>query len=103
MKPKLISDIELAFPAHVIGKYLPVWETIPDEFRNYRSPWCHHAQAAFSGKFDAAFTLRDGVDIKLASRHLRACLSSYEPKHEHKIAGVAYLMSLWFEIVEESA
>ena len=41
--------------------------------------------------------IKQGISLSLALRHLGACLSSWEPKHEHKTAGVAYLMSLWFE------
>lgn len=55
-KPTEISDVQLAFPASVIG-------------------------------------------TQKVHRHISACLGSYEPKHEHKIAGVAYLLSLWFEPV----
>jgi hypothetical protein len=32
--------------------------------------------------------------------HLKAIMGSFQPKHEHKTAGVAYLMSLWFEAVQ---
>lgn len=102
MKPVAISDVELAFPANVIGKLLPEWNAIPAEFRERRSPWCRIAGDAFAGvnsKIEIA--LRSGIDRSLATRHLRACMGSFEPKHEHKIAGVAYLLSLWFELVEE--
>lgn len=102
MKPVAISDVELAFPAHVIGKLLPEWSAIPAEFREQQSPWCHIAANAFSGvNSKVEIALRPGIDRNLATRHLRACMGSYEPKHEHKIAGVAYLLSLWFELVEE--
>ena len=36
------------------------------------------------------------IDPEAVNRHTRACLRSFEPRHEHKIAGVAYLLSLWF-------
>lgn len=103
MKPKQISDVELAFPAHVIGTLLPTWDAIPVEFRERRSPWYRVVEDIFGGRFEGDVETVDGIDAKLAGRHLRACLSSYEPKHEHKIAGVAYLMSLWFKIVEKKS
>lgn len=40
---------------------------------------------------------REGVDQTLAIRHLRCVIGSFQPKHEHKEAAAAYLMSLWFE------
>jgi hypothetical protein len=43
------------------------------------------------------FVVREGVDAKAAWRHCAALLRSFEPKHEHKEAGVAYLMSQYFE------
>jgi hypothetical protein len=36
------------------------------------------------------------VDGELAIRHLQVIQASFEPKHEHKEAAVAYLASLWF-------
>lgn len=40
---------------------------------------------------------KEGVDPDKAMRHLAACMRSFEPKHEHKMAGVACLMATWFE------
>jgi hypothetical protein len=45
------------------------------------------------------FVPHEGIDPAKAMRHLRAILGSFEPKHEHKEAGVAYLMSQWFKEV----
>ena len=44
--------------------------------------------------------LKDGIDGKLAIRHLGAIQGSFAPKHEHKMAAVAYLASLWFNDVD---
>lgn len=38
----------------------------------------------------------EGVDGNDAYRQLGAIMGSYQPQHVHKIAGVAYLASLWF-------
>jgi hypothetical protein len=43
---------------------------------------------------------KEGIDRSVAMRHLKCIMSSWEPQHEHKTAGVAYLMSLWFEKFE---
>lgn len=79
---------------------LPPWKDIPTQFRARSSsePWCHFVSDWFFDGTDAArMVARPGVDRRLAFRHLRAVMRSHEPKHEHKIAGVAYLCSLWFE------
>ena len=49
---------------------------------------------------ETTFDTRDGVDIKRALRHISACMRSFQPKHEHKVAGVAYLLDLFFEKIE---
>jgi len=41
-------------------------------------------------------TVNPKIDSQLAWRHIMTCLKSFEPKHEHKMAGVGYLLSLWF-------
>ena len=48
----------------------------------------------------ATFKAKDGVDNKKAMAAISAILRSFDPKHEHKEAGVAYLFSEWFEEVK---
>jgi len=43
---------------------------------------------------------KEGIDPQMAFRHIKACLGDWGPKHEHKFAGCAYLLSLWFDDVE---
>lgn len=38
-----------------------------------------------------------GVDRYKALRHIHYILGSWEPKHEHKEAGAAFLFNEWFE------
>lgn len=100
-KPHPVSDVQQAFPAN-LGTLLPAWSEIPEEFRRDRTPWNDFASRAFFG-FKQRYkisTPRDGVDIQAAYRHIRTLLGSYEPKHEHKEAAVAWLLSLWFETIE---
>lgn len=97
---KEIDDAQFAFPATVIGHLLPEWEDIPEEFRKDKSEWCKVPNDWFSGFIvSPAFLPKPGIEAPKAYRHLQACMRSYEPKHQHKIAGVAYLLSQWFEIV----
>ena len=48
---------------------------------------------------ETRFVPKTGIDEAAAKAHLRAILASFEPKHEHKEAGCAYLLSKWFEDV----
>ena len=92
--------MQLAFPAHV-ADLMPQHHEIPDQFHDSRNTWVQFQRKwFFSGlPADTAFTLREGIDGPTAVRHLQAIQRSFEPKHEHKEAAVAYLASLWFESV----
>jgi len=102
-EPVRIDDVELAFPAHVVGKLLPAYNLIPDEFKRSHNPWSKLVDTWFAcGLKDGQVpTVRTEFDKEKAWRHLRACMGSYEPRHEHKTAGVAYLMSIWMEPLPE--
>jgi hypothetical protein len=102
MKPKKVSDVELAFPAQVMH-LLPKWEDIPEEFKNDNTNWNSLVSEWFFGGLSGKFIPKEGIDLKMAMRHLQACMHSYQPKHEHKEAGVAYLMSQWFEKFERKS
>ena len=103
MKPQAVSDITIAFPAHVVGKLLPFWNEIPEEFREEQDQYSRHVYRWFYHGIDKRqWKPRDGIDPEIAWRHLQACMGSFEPKHEHKIAGVAWLMSQWFDLPEEN-
>lgn len=103
MEPKEVSDAMLAFPGSVIEEgLLPAWEDIPEDFKDHYNPWCRDVQALFfKGSTKRPLRAKDGVSPEKMSRHISACLRSYQPKHEHKEAGVAWLLSQWTEVVEE--
>ena len=84
-------------------KNLPRLEDIPDKFlKNWTSEyWCKIAESWFFGTLKELPTVKEELDSNDVYRALRAILVSFEPKHEHKIAGVGYLMSRWCEKKEE--
>jgi hypothetical protein len=47
------------------------------------------------------FYPREGVDPEKAFRAIKATLGSFAPKHQHKEAAVAYMLSCWFAKVED--
>ena len=91
-----------AFPAIVIGKYLPMKGDIPEEFWGWHNPWAELVRRWFYKGLSTPPAFREGIDSSSAMLHLDVCIHSYEPKHEHKTAGGAYLMSLWCEDSEVS-
>lgn len=100
-QPKEVSQVELAFPANVIGKFLPPKDDIPEEYwdghemTRLASHWFYHGLKGYT------FVPKEGVDRTKALRQIGACLGSFEPKHEHKEAGVGYLLDLFFKEIKE--
>jgi len=98
-----VTDVELAFPAKGVER-LPAWDDIPEDYRAERNPRCHFVQEWFMlGLKNPNIVPKEGVDKEKALRHIHAIMGSYGPKHEHKIAGVAYLIDQWFEKFEGEA
>jgi hypothetical protein len=100
MLPKDVNDVTFAFPANV-DEYLPKMEDIPQEYcsRNSKSKWVPLFNILFyGGETDKMWiTSKEGIDAGKAGRHIMCIMKSYQPKHEHKLAGVLYLMDMWFE------
>lgn len=98
-QPMVVDDVLYAFPGH-LDRLLPKWEDIPEEFRNMnlRTEWNKFVRDWFFKGWptDRNLYSRDDVDSEAAFRHLHTIMRSFEPKHEHKEAGVAWLMSRWF-------
>lgn len=93
-KPAAVSNVDVAFPTDV-RKLLPPYSEVPDDFKRFNGNERVRLAASLfcsGGKLPAT---KPGIDRVAATRHLQVCLSSWEPKHEHKEAGVAYLLSLW--------
>lgn len=91
-----VSDLDMAFGGGT-RDLMPAWEDIPKEFKDGHGMWNKFMRNWFySGLASYDLKPRDGVDVTKALRHLKTILRSFEPKHEHKEADVAYLASLWF-------
>ena len=94
--PKEVSDVDIAFGGRAM-ELLPLMDEIPDEFQKDSNQYNRFISKIFyNGSKGLEVIPHPGIDTKMAFRHLAAILKSYEPKHEHKIAGCAYLSSLWF-------
>ena len=102
--PTPVSDVQVAFPAGALD-LMPSWEeceaalaALPDggeQWREFQARWFFNGLPATT-----TFDLAEGVDGATALRHLKVIQGSFEPKHEHKEAAVAYLASRWFTSVE---
>ena len=103
-QPTVIDDVLFAFPGH-LDRLLPEWDDIPDDFKNPRNEWCVFVHDWFFNGWpeDRDLFSREDVEPEMAYRHLPTILMSYEPKHEHKMAGVAWLMSRWYAALRPKA
>lgn len=87
-----VTDAELAFST---DKLLPEWEQIPDEFKR-GNVYTKLVEALMFNRPlpNTQMVLNEGVTSENLNRCVRAHLQSFGPKHEHKIAGVGYMISL---------
>lgn len=89
-------------------KHMPKYETLPDDFKRHNgNDYCKAVSGWFYGGAKGTpdgliidgvkFTAKPGVDRAKALAAIRAVLGSFEPKHEHKEAACAFMLSEWFE------
>ena len=101
--PPEVTDVDLAFCGKAM-EILPDMNEIPKEFKGFNNnKWSKIVSEWFysGGKIKKA-TPKKGVDKDHALRAIQCVLGSFSPKHEHKMAGAAYLLSEWFEEFEIS-
>lgn len=91
-----ICDVSIVFGT---TEGLPDYQSVPQEFKRHNgTPWNGLVSKIFFGGIKGLqFTPQEGIDASKAWRHIKALLVSFEPKHEHKEAGCAYLMSQYFK------
>lgn len=86
-----ITDVEVAFSTM---RFLPPREVIPDSFWEGNT-YTGLADAIFFGWALPALSIdiKDGIGPEALRRCVEAHLQSWGPQHEHKIAGVGYMIS----------
>ena len=97
-----VNKMDVVFGCNALN-IMPKYEDIPDEFKNHNKPtkWNQLiTEWFFCGLSKLKATPKEGVDEKKALAHIRSIFGSFEPKHEHKEAAAAFLMSEWFDDVE---
>jgi hypothetical protein len=97
-----LEDVDVAFAADALV-WMPSMEEIPDEFKQFRgTEWNDIISRWFFEGLpkDVKFYPRKGVDSEKALRVIKATLGSFAPKHEHKEAACAYMLSQWFKKVK---
>jgi hypothetical protein len=100
LKPIEIENSDMIFGGNM-KKLLPKYNEIPDEFKDRNTKWNKvFNDWFFCGLKNCKWIPKEGIDTDKALRHIKAIMGSWEPKHEHKEAGCAYLMSEFFNDVK---
>lgn len=110
----MLAIPELDGPSVVFGdiKHMPKYDTLPADFKRHNgNAYCNAISHWFfsGGKFEhnvltidgTDFHPKAGVDARKALRAIKAVLGSFEPKHEHKEAACAFMLSEWFDIEQK--
>lgn len=90
-------------------KHMPKMADIPERFTHHNGTPFNNAVSMWffkGGERDGrsiiidgkTFTAKEGVDATKALSAIKAVLGSFEPKHEHKEAACAYMLSEWFDL-----
>lgn len=101
-----INDLDVAFGT---TRFLSEWGVVPKDFKDHKNVYVRLADALFFGEelpnaevIIASHLASQNEDISsMMQRFIMAHLRSWEPKHEHKIAGVAYLISQICQLRED--
>lgn len=97
-----ITDVECAFST---TRLLPAVEDIPAEFKSQRgNVYTRIADSIFMGTAlpEAEIEMKEGFEPGSVNRCVRAHLSSWSPKHQHKIAGVGFMISMTMDVTEKA-
>lgn len=99
--PIKLEPFDTAFGGKAM-EILPPYDQIPNEFKGFdtNNPWVKWQEDWFFYGLKCYPEPKEGIDLDLAMQNLQCAQRSFEPKHEHKSAGVAYLGSLWFNSPE---
>lgn len=95
-----VPEVTAADTAFGNIKHMPKYSDLPPAFQDWTNhPACKFVSTWFlqGVKIEDFPPARDGVDAKKARVALASILRSWEPKHEHKIAGAGFLANEWFD------
>jgi len=96
---KDVTGLDLIAGPKNIREHVPNYDVIPYRFKGHRGNlWVELIQEWFHrGLTDFPYIEKPGINRTKALAHIGTILASFDLKHEHKIAGCAYLLSQWFE------
>lgn len=88
-----ITEVDVSFGTKM---FLPEEKDIPEDFKDYgeNEMYFKIVNSLFFGTTlpNGNIEFKEGFDPSKVLRAVRAHLASWEPKHQHKTAGVAYML-----------
>ena len=93
-----VTMLDVAFGSNALD-LMPAMKDIPKDYPNQQKWIDIMNRWFFEGLKGATFVPKPGGDQKKALATIAAVLRSFAPRHEHKEAAVAYMLSEWFEDV----
>lgn len=94
LTPEQIESITMPEVAFSTARLLPAWEDIPDDFKQGNIYTALAASIFYGTKLPpGVIEFNEGVTPEALNKCVRAHLQSFGPKHEHKIAGVGYMIA----------
>jgi len=92
-----VGFAEIAFGSRAM-ELMPKYDEIPKEYKHGDTLWNKlFNDWFFLGVKNLEIKPKQDVDKNKALKHIKAIMGSFEPPHGHKEAGVAFLMSEWFQ------
>jgi len=98
-QPANIDGLDVAFPTSV-DHLMPAYRDLDEKYRRHYGTWGNRlfSDWFYCGlKSTDGLVPREGVDKQKALRHITTVMRSWDPKHEHKEAGCAFLFDKWFD------
>lgn len=95
----IVDGVDVVFGGNKALEIMPKMKDIPNDFPN-RVKWVKvMSDWFFAGIKNAKWTPKEGVETKKALAAITTVMHSFAPKHEHKTAAVAFMLSEWFHDV----
>jgi len=100
LKPVVLTDNDVVWGDKALD-LLPEYDNIPQEFKNGNTKWNKlFNDWFFNGIKVIAYYPKSGINREDAMREIQCIMKSFSPKHEHKEAGIAYMLSEFFDNIE---
>lgn len=94
-----VDGLDMVFGGQRALEIMPKMKDIPENFPNRKKWEKVMSDWFFKGMKNAKWLPKEGVQTNKALAAIVTVMRSFAPKHEHKEAAVAFMLSEWFDDV----